>query len=84
MSLASLVAQRIKRLPAVQVDLGLIPVSGRSSGEGNGNPLQYLCLENPMDRGTWYATVHVVAKSQTRLSDFTFPLWKKEGLRELK
>ena len=43
-------AQRVKRLPAVQVDLGSIPGSGRPSGEGNGNPLQYLCLENPMDR----------------------------------
>ena len=52
-------------------DLGSIPGSGRSSGEGNGNPLQYSCLENPMDRGAWWATVHGVAKSQTRLSDFT-------------
>ena len=41
-------------------------------GEGNGTPLQYSCLENPMDRGTWSAAVHGVAKSQTRLSDFTF------------
>ena len=41
-------------------------------GEGNGTPLQYSCLENPMDRGAWWATVHGVAKSQTRLSDFTF------------
>ena len=46
-------------------DPGLIPGSGRSSGEENGNPLQYSCLENPMDRGTWQATVHEVAKSQT-------------------
>ena len=45
---------------------------GRSSGEGNGNPLQYSCLENPMDRGAWWATVHWVAKGQTLLSDFTF------------
>ena len=52
-------------------DLGLIPGSGRSPGEGNGNPLQYSCLKNPMDRGAWGATVHGVAKSQTRLSDFT-------------
>ena len=43
-------------------------------GEGNGNPLQYSCLENPMDRGAWWAAVHGVAKSQTRLSDFTFTL----------
>ena len=48
-------------------DLGSIPRSGRSPGEGNGNPLQYSCLENPMDRGAWQATVHQVAKSQTRL-----------------
>ena len=41
-------------------------------GEGNGNPLQYSCLENPMDRGTWWATVHGVTQSWTRLSDFTF------------
>ena len=41
-------------------------------GEGNGTPLQYSCLENPMDRGAWWATVHGVAKSRTRLSDFTF------------
>ena len=40
--------------------------------EGNGNPLQYSCLENPMGGGAWWAAVHVVAKSQTRLSDFTF------------
>ena len=52
-------------------DLGSIPRSGRSPGERNGNPLQYSCLENPMDRGAWWATVHGVAKSRTRLSDFT-------------
>ena len=50
-------------------DLGSIPGPGRSLGEGNGNPLQYSCLENPMDRGTWWAIVHRVAKSQTQLSD---------------
>ena len=53
-------------------DLGSIPRLGRSPGEGNGNPLQYSCLENPMDGGAWWATVHGVAKSQTRLSDLTF------------
>ena len=47
----------------------LIPGSGRSSGEGNGNPLQYSCLGNPMDRGAWRATVHGFAKSWTQLSD---------------
>jgi len=49
-------------------DTGSIPGSGRYPGEGNGNPLQYSCLENPMDRGAWRATVHGVAKSRTRLS----------------
>ena len=52
-------------------DLGLIPGSGKSPGEGNGNPLQYSCLENPMDGGAWWAVVHGVAKSQTRLNNFT-------------
>ena len=52
-------------------DPGSMPGLGRSPGEGNGNPLQYSCLENPMDRGAWQATVHRVAKSQTQLSDFT-------------
>ena len=46
-------------------DLGSIPGSGRSPGGGHGNPLQYSCLENPMDRGAWWATVHGVTKSQT-------------------
>ena len=46
-------------------DPGSIPGSGRSSGEGNGNPLQYSCLGNPMNRAAWWATVHGVAKSQT-------------------
>ena len=65
-------------------DLGSIPGLGGSTGEGNGNPLQYFCLENPMDRGAWWATVHGVAKSQTGLSDFTFTyynlklIYKKE------
>ena len=80
-SRAFLVAQRLKHLPAMRSevkasacnagDLGLIPGSGRSPGEGNGNPLQYSCLENPINGGAWWATVHGVAKSQTWLSDFT-------------
>ena len=53
-------------------DLGLIPGSGRSPGEGNGNPLQHSCLENSMNGGAWWATVHGVTKSWTRLSNFTF------------
>ena len=53
-------------------DLGSIPGLGRSPGEGNGNPLLYSCLENPMDGGAWWATVQEDAKSRTRLSDLTF------------
>ena len=53
-------------------DPGLIPGSGRYPGDGNGNPLQYSCLENPMDEGAWRATVSGVARSRTRLSNFTF------------
>ena len=48
-------------------DVGSIPGSGRSPGKGPGNPLQYSCLENPMDRGAWWATVHGVTKSPTQL-----------------
>ena len=54
-------------------DLGSIPGLGRSPGEGNANPVQYSCLQTSMDRGTWRATVHGVAESWTRLSDFYFP-----------
>ena len=53
-------------------DPGSIPGLGRSPGEGNSNLLQYSCLENPTDGGAWQATVHGVAKSRTRLSDFTY------------
>ena len=52
----------VKKLPANAGDVGLIPGSGRSPGKGNGNPFQYSCLENPMDRGGWQATVHGVTK----------------------
>ena len=52
-------------------DMGSIPGSGRSPGGGLGNPLQYSCLENPMDRGAWWATVHRVAKSQTWLEQLS-------------
>ena len=65
---ALLVAQMVNKLPANTGDLGLIPGSGRFPGEGNGNPFQYSCLENSMDRGPWQATVHGIAKSQTWLS----------------
>ena len=60
-------------------DSGSIPGLGRSPGERNGNPLQYSCLENSMDGGTWWATVHGLAKSWTRLSDFPFPYGLFEG-----
>ena len=52
----------VKNPPANARDLSLIPGSGRSPGEGNGYALQYSCLGNPMDRGAWWATVHVAAK----------------------
>ena len=52
-------------------DPGLIPELGRSPGEGLGNPLQYSCLENPMDGGAWRAAVHEVTKSRTGLSDLS-------------
>ena len=62
----------VKSLPANAGEeeySGLVPGSGRSLGEGNGNLLQYFRLENPMDRGAWWATVHGVIKSQIRLRD---------------
>ena len=60
----------VKVSACTEGDLGSIPESGRSPGEGNGNPPQYSCLENPMDGGAWWATVHGVTKGQTWLSDF--------------
>ena len=61
-------------------DLGLIPGLGKSPGEGHGNPFQYSCLENPMDGRAWWATVQGVAKSWTRLNDFTHSLTITENL----
>ena len=61
----SLMAQTVKHSAYNAGDPGSIPGLGRPPGEGNGNPLQYSCLENPMDRAAWRATVHGVAKSQT-------------------
>ena len=72
----SLVAQMVKTLPAMLGDPGSIPGLGRSPGEGNGNPLQYSCLENSMDGGAWQVTVHGVTKHQTRLRDFHFSFLK--------
>ena len=59
---ASVVAQMVKNPPAKAEDVGSIPDLGRSPETGNGNLLQYSCLENPMDRGAWWATVHGVAE----------------------
>ena len=65
-----LVAQMVKTLPAMPETHIQFPGLGRSPREGNGNPLQYSCLENSMDKGAWWATVHGVAKSQTGLSNY--------------
>ena len=59
----------VKNLPANAGDMGSIPGLGRSPEGGSGSPLQYSCQENPMDRGTWWATVHRAAKTRTQLSD---------------
>ena len=71
---ATLVAQLVKNLRAMQEtwvqSLGAVPGSGRSHGEGNGNPLQHSCLENPMGRGALWATVHGVTKSRPSQSNF--------------
>ena len=65
-------------------DPGSIPGLGKSPGEGNGNPLQYSCLQNSMDRGAWWAKVHGVSKSQTGLKDYTFfLLWGNRILPSL-
>ena len=75
-----------KNLPADAGDAGSIPGSGRSPGEGNGNPLQYSCLGNPIDRGAWWATVHEVAESDSPEHTFVFLFlqissrWKALGL----
>ena len=61
----------VKNMPANAGDVDSIPGLGRSPGGGNGNPLQYSCLENPMDRGVWQATAHSVSKGWTRLSNQT-------------
>ena len=66
---ASFLCGSVKDPPANAGDAGLIPGLGRFLGEGNNNPLQYSCLENPMDRRAWQATVPGVAQSQTRLCD---------------
>ena len=71
-SWASLVAQMVTNPPAMNAgDLNLIPGLGRSPGGGRGNPFQYSCLENPMDRRTWWATVHGVTKGRTWLKQLS-------------
>ena len=82
---ASQVALVVKNLPANTGDareVGSIPGSGRSPGEGNGNPLQYSCLENPMDRGAWRATVHRVARIDMteQLCSYLLPSWIPNNL----
>ena len=79
----------IKNLPANADDagdLGSIPGSGRSPGGGNGNPPQYSCRENPMGKGAWWASVHGITKSRTRLSECTDThthRWKTDSRPEL-
>ena len=66
-------------------DTSSIPGSGRSPGRGNGSPLQYSCLENPMDIGAWGATVHGVTNSQTRLKDkaiYDFSIFKQKPVHK--
>ena len=73
----------VRNLPDSR-DVGLIPGLGRFSGVGNGNPLQYSCLENSMGRGAWWGIAHGVKKSQTRLSTHALPSWSflnSEGIR---
>ena len=83
-------AQLVKNPPANDGDArdaGSNPGLGRSPGEGNGDPLQYSCMENSMDGGAWWPTVHGVTKSQTRLSDFMSDVGRSSlphlGLRRL-
>ena len=78
---ASQVALVVRNSPANagdRRDVASIPGSGRSPGEGNGNPLQYSCLGNPMDKGAWWATIHGATKSQMQLSTY---LSTRNGLR---
>ena len=79
---ASQVVLVVKNLPANWGDIrdaSSVPGLGRSSGGGHDNPLQYSCLENPMDRGAWWATVHGITKSQTWLKWLSLHVYKIEG-----
>ena len=69
---ASLVVAQIVKNPLAMQETGVRAGLGRSPGEGNGNPLQYSCLENPMDRGIWWATVHGVHKESDTTEQLTF------------
>ena len=92
-SSASVVAQSLKNSPVMQEtacsagdtrEASSLPGSGRSPGVVNGNPLQYSCLKNPMDRGAWWATVHRVAKSQAQLSNWTTTITTAERKENIK
>ena len=74
----------VKNQPANSGDLRSIPGSGRFPGEGNGNPLQYSRLGNPMDGGAWWATVHRVTKSQAQLSNWTTAITTTEHKENIK
>ena len=73
----------VKNLPLNAREVGSIPGSGRSPGVGNGKPLQYSCLDNPMGRGVWEATIHGVAKSQAQLSVHTHTIILKVTFEQL-
>ena len=73
----------VKNPPAIAGDVGSIPRSGRPPEEGNDNPFQYPCLGNPMDRGAWWATVHGVKKSQTRLKMHTHITFYQKMMAEI-
>ena len=77
------VALMVKNLAVNAGDAGSIPGSGRSPGEGNGNPNKYSCLENPKDKGTWRAAVHRFAKSQTQLEQLTMHARNRQGIMSL-
>ena len=80
----SQVALVVKNLPdnaGDKRDAGSIPGLGRSSEEGNGNPLQYSCLKNPIDRGAWWATIHRVTKSWTHYQPYTKTCKEKQGTK---
>ena len=70
--------------PGERKDAALIPGSGKSPGEGHGNPFQYSCLEKPMDREAWQATVHKVTKSQAQLKQRSTHTRTHEGLKTIK